>query len=160
MTGFMAVLIEGLSVVIRNCALDKKFPGGSLRFQQGLRDDPICFDNDLTCMHLKSPEEVGGFIGWCESNGLIFLVNAMAVELVVVDQRTGPTTDCEWIQYSHVPFNDTPSHGQIAVCWLGDGRNQLGAQMAVTSLEFMVSMPMGWQFNGSLSERHHFSPVR
>jgi hypothetical protein len=144
----MAVLIEGLSVVVRNIALDQKFPGGSKRFQHGLRDDPICFDEDLSCIHLASPEEVSGFVEWCESTGLIFLARGVAVDLVVVDQRTGPTTNCEWIAFSHVPFTDSQSHGKIAVCWLGGSRSQHGTGMVVPSLKFLVSMPIGWQFEG------------
>ena len=34
----MAVLVEGLSVVVRNDALLRKFHGGPRRFQEGLQD--------------------------------------------------------------------------------------------------------------------------
>jgi hypothetical protein len=154
----MTVLIEGLSVVMRNSALDEKFPGGSKRVQDGLRDDTICFDEDLTGIHLSSSDEVGAFVRCCESAGLIFLANGVAVDMVVVDQRTGPTTDCDWIQYSRVPFNDSQSDGHIAVCWLGYGRNQHGTGTAVPGLKFNVAMPVGWSFLGSLSESHRFTP--
>ena len=128
----MAVLVEGLSVVVRNSALDKKFPGASSRFQDGLSDDPICFDDNLTCIHLASPDEVGAFVGWCEGAGLIFLANGVCVDIVVVDQRTGPTTDCEWIQYSRVPFNDSQPRGRIAICWMATGGSQQGSGTVVS----------------------------
>ena len=154
----MAVLIEGLSVVVRNSALDHKFPGGSSRFQDGLRDDAICFDENLTCIHLTSPDEVGAFVGWCESTGLVFLANGACVDIVVVDQRNGPTTECEWIQYTRVPFNDAQSKGHIAICWLASGRPQQGAGIVVPSLKFGVSMPVGWSFEGSFSANVLFIP--
>ena len=42
----MAVLVEGLSIVVRNEALERKFQGGSARFQDGLSNESICFDNN------------------------------------------------------------------------------------------------------------------
>jgi hypothetical protein len=153
----MAVLIEGLSVVVRNNALDEKFPGASRRFQDGLRDDPICFDENLTCIHLASPDEVGAFVRWCESAGLVFLANGVCVDIVVVDQRAGPTTACEWIQFSRVPFYDSQPPGRIAICWMATGA-QWGSGTVVPSLKFNISMPVGWRFKGSLSESHVFVP--
>lgn len=96
----MAVLVEGLSVVVRNDALLRKFHGGPRRFQEGLQDESICFDNDLTCIHLRSPDEVELFIGWCESMGLTFSLGGKAADIVVLDQRQGPTLQCNWIAHS------------------------------------------------------------
>ena len=78
----MAVLVEGLSVVVRNDALLRKFHGGPRRFQEGLQDESICFDNDLTCIHLRSPDEVERFIGWCESMGLTFALGGKAAVML------------------------------------------------------------------------------
>ena len=154
----MAVLIEGLSVLVRNSALDEKFPGGSRQVQDGLGDDKICFDEDLTCIHLASPDEVGAFVRWCESAGLVFLINGICRDIVVVDQRTGPTTDCEWIQYSRVPFNDSQTNGRIAICWMASRVPQHGVGTVVPGMNFNISTPAGWSFKGSLSESHVFAP--
>lgn len=79
----MAVLVEGLSVVVRNDALLRKFHGRPRRFQEGLQDESICFDNDLICISpCCLPDEVERFIGWCESMGLTFALGGKAVILL------------------------------------------------------------------------------
>ena len=153
----MAVLVEGLSVVVRNDALLRKFHGGPRRFQEGLQDESICFDNDLTCIHLRSPDEVERFIGWCESMGLTFALGGKAADIVVLDQRQGPTLQCNWIAHSVLEVDDGESKCRVRICWVA-GENYLVSGTRVPSLQFDIQTPVGWRVKGSLSESHAFVP--
>ncbi len=150
----MAVLVEGLSVVVRNDALDVKFQGGSHRFQDGLSNEAICFDNELTCVHLSSPDEVGGFIGWCESMGLTFTRGGKCVDIVVVDQRNGPTLKCDWIAHSVLEIDDGQSKCKARVCWISS-RSQPEFGTSVPSLQFDIAMPPGWRVIGNAPNLSH-----
>jgi hypothetical protein len=44
-----------------------------------------------------APDDVKAFLGILCGKGLLWLVNGQAEDMVVVDQRTGPTTPCTWI---------------------------------------------------------------
>lgn len=153
----MAVLVEGLSVVVRNEALDVKFQGGSHRFQDGLSNESICFDNELTCVHLHSPAEVEGFVGWCESMGLTFARNGQCMDIVVVDQRNGPTLKCDWIAHSVLEIDDGQSKCKARVCWISS-QSPTSFGTMVPSLQFDIAMPPGWRVTGSLSAKHVFVP--
>ena len=153
----MAVLVEGLSVVVRNAALDKKFQGGAAMFQDGLCNEAICFDNDLTCVHLRSPDEVGAFIGWGEGMGLTAARNGECVDIVVIDQRQGPTLKCNWIAHSVLEVDDGDMKCMVRVCWLSSDRHP-GFGTRVPSLQFDIAMPPGWRVSGSLSQSHVFVP--
>jgi len=153
----MAVLVEGLSVVVRNDALLRKFHGGPRRFQEGLQDEAICFDNDLTCIHLRSPDEVERFIGWCESMGLTFATRGQAADIVVLDQRQGPTLPCTWIASSVLKIDDGENKCRACICWLADEAPPASGTR-VPSMRFEIQTPVGWRVKGSLSESHVFVP--
>ncbi len=153
----MAVLVEGLSIVVRNEALERKFQGGSARFQDGLSNESICFDNELTCVHLRSPDEVGGFIGWCESMGLTFALGGECVDIVVIDQRKGPTLKCNWIAHSVLEVDDDESKCMARVCWFSSDSHP-GFGTRVPALQFEIAMPFGWRVSRSLSASHVFLP--
>ena len=153
----MAVLVEGLSVVVRNEALQRKFQGGSSRFQDGLSNESICFDNELTCVHLRSLDEVGGFIGWCESMGLAFAQGGESVDIVVIDQRQGPTLKCNWIAHSVLEVNDGEAKCMARICWFSSDYHP-SSGTRVPSLKFDIAMPVGWRVSNSLSASHVFVP--
>lgn len=152
----MAILIEGLSVVIRKTALDAIFPGGAVRFESGLADEIICSDHDLVCLHFRSPQEVHAFVTWCEQQEITFQLNSRCIDIVVLDQRHGPTAPCNWIEFCHTELDEVPG-AKVALAWLfEDTRIAKGVHMK--SLKMSVATPAGWRFAGSLSERHVFVP--
>lgn len=97
----MAILIEGISVVIRAEALLKKYRGGWNAFLAIVPNNTLCSDNELTRVGFMTPQDVGAFVNKLEQAGLEFLRSGNAVDLVVVDQLRGSTTPC---RYNHNPW--------------------------------------------------------
>ena len=136
----MAVLIEGISAVVRMDAVRAKFPGGWAVFEQIVPNSTLCCDDELARVGFMVPEDVGLFIDKLEANGLIFFKNKRTVDIVVVDQLTGPTNDCDWVDYGHVDH----------------GGNRVAACMLKGSTQMQLLTPYGWSYEESLSASHTF----
>jgi hypothetical protein len=138
----MAVLIEGISVVIRTEALLKKYPGGWGAFLAIIPNKTLCSDNELTRVGFMTPQDVGSFINILQQAGLEFQKSGNAIDLVVIDQLRGPTTWCEWIEFGHINMN--ANGNKVAVCRLAGSQSM------------QVVTPNGWKYEGSLSASHGF----
>jgi hypothetical protein len=133
----MAVLIEGISVVVRADALRQKFPGGAEAFAKIVPNQTLCYDDDLFRVGFMSPVDVEWFVEQLEDAGLEFLRDDEAVDLVVVDQFGGPTTKCTWLDVVRVDIfeNDV----------------SVAAALLVGSPLTQFAIPHGWKYKGSLS---------
>ena len=94
----MSVLIEAISVVIRNSTLEEKYPGGLLGYRAACPNQTFCADEHLSRVGFMVPEDVGDFVARLEKIGIVPFVDDIAFEVVVVDQMIGPTTACDWIE--------------------------------------------------------------
>ena len=92
----MAVLIEGISVVIRADSLLAKFPGGWETFKTIVSNKTLCADNELIRVGFMTPDDVEPFIIKLEKAGLQFLKEEEAIDIVVADQMRGLTSKCSW----------------------------------------------------------------
>ena len=153
----MSILIEGLTVVIRKAALNQRFDGGAKKFEVVMAEETHCSDADLFCIHLSSPEEVGGLIGWCEDQNLTFMREGKCVDIVVIDQRTGVAADCDWIECTQVSLDHLVADKKITIAWLFES-SRMGVGSHMSELSQDIYTPDGWQFDGSLSESHIFIP--
>jgi hypothetical protein len=136
----MAVLIEAISVVIQLRAVQSKYPGGWSGFAARCPNRTLCADGELARVGFMSPVDVDEFVRHLESLGLQFQRQGKAIDLAVVDQRSGPTTDCDWLQFGTVAVD---GH-RVAACW------------ATGSEENQLMTPDGWRFENSLSARFGF----
>src|SRR5262245_29394110 len=101
----MAVLIEGLSVVVRNDAIAKLYKGGMSAFTSGIPNDNFCADDELSRVAFMAPPDVKAYVEKLEANGLRYDDGrGVAVNVVVVDQRTGFRADCFWAGFTRVPL--------------------------------------------------------
>ncbi len=82
----MAVLIEGLSVVIRIDAIKARYPGGWEAFAANAPKANCCWNGELARVGFMAPWDTKAFVQSLESLGLIHLVDGMARDMVVVDQ--------------------------------------------------------------------------
>jgi hypothetical protein len=86
-----------------------------------------------------------------EEGGLTFVRDGRAVDFAVVEQMSGPTTPVKWLDFAHVPFDE--SGGEVAVCWLYEGpRMAVGLHMP--SMLMQIATPDGWSYERSLSAKH------
>lgn len=157
----MAVLLEGISVVVRRDSVARKCPGGWDGFLHAVPNRTLCYDDQIARVGFMVPPDVGKFIKSLEKLNLTFLDHRKAVDFAVVDQLTGPTTRCDWLQFARVPYGN--NGGMISACWFFDGDTAIPgvhlygkpikrAGSRGFAVPLQISMPQGWKFDGSISE--------
>lgn len=141
----MAVLIEGISVVIRIDVIVNRFPGGWEKFKEIVPNQTLCSDNEIARIGFMSPTDVEVFIKQLQNNGFEFLRSGKAIDIAVADQIKGVTSECSWLEFGHV--NMTNDGSCVAACRL-------------TGSEVMqVFTPPGWEYESSLSRAYTFVPT-
>lgn len=139
----MAVIIEGISVVVRRARIEESYPGGWDQFVADCPNQTLCADHDLARVGFMTPIDVEAFVRHLEQSGLIFTRAGKAADIVVVDQLRGPTGPCDWVDFGHVEI---------------DG-NRVAACRQVGSTAKRLAMPDGWSYRESLSSAYGFVPT-
>lgn len=143
----MAVLVEGLSVVIKRSAVDAKYPGGWNSFVTMVQNNTFCYDDRLARLGFSGPPEVETFINRIESMGLTYLDGDRAVDMVVVDQDSGFVAACEWAKFGH---------GNLG----GDPKQRVAGCQGVNGANAKLITPEGWTFDGSISQQFPIETAR
>jgi hypothetical protein len=138
----MAVLVEGISVVVRLDAIAQKVPGGWNAFKERVPNQTLCADNELARVGFMTPDDVKSFVSSLQGLGLIYREGDAALDMVVVDQLIGPLVPCVWIEYGHT----------------GD-KERVAARRLAGSSQTVLMRPEGWKYEGSLSQTHGFVPT-
>jgi hypothetical protein len=141
----MAVLIEGISVVVQVRSILSDYIGGIDAFDRAVPNQTLCADDELVRVGFMTPNDTQRFIDTLVFNGLTHLQDEHAVDIVVVDQLGGFLSQCSWAQFGHVSLNKEGTQ-RIAACRLVGGNANL------------LSFPTGWQFERSLSRNGMFVP--
>ena len=154
----MAVLVEGISVVVRRASIEAHVGGGWKRFLELVPNATLCRDDDLARVGFLTPNEVGAFVDALEAEGLTFLSEGGAVDLAIADQQQGITTHCEWLEFARLGWGENRSEDdRVGACWLWD-QPRVGAGTHYPSEGLKLATPAGWQFEGSLSHQFAFMP--
>jgi hypothetical protein len=111
----------------------------------------MCTDEELVRVGFFSPAEVKVYVDSLVSDGLLFLppkklfglfnTSRKHSDLVVVDQNSGPTIPCEWLQFSKMPLKD--SGVIVSICWLFEDK-PLAAGTAFRGSQMDIHTPIGW----------------
>jgi len=148
----MAVLVEGISVVVRESAINKKMNGGWARFKMLIPNQTLCHDGEVARVGFMEPRPTQDFIEQLEECGLVCIRDDKPVDLIVVDQQRGPMVECNWIEFAHFDIDG----GKVGAAWLWDKpRVAAGIHMPA---KMSIAMPVGWQFKDSLSDSFRFVP--
>lgn len=139
----MAVLVEAISVIVRRLAIDERFKGGWSAFQHTIPNATGCYDDELARVGFMTPSDVEAFISVLEAGGLIFRRDGQAVDIAVVDQLRGPSVPAPWLEVGRIEIFNPPI--KVCACWPA-GQKLDG-----------IAMPVGWKFEGSLSDRPGFA---
>jgi hypothetical protein len=142
----MPVLIEGISVVVRVDRIANKARGGLEEFRKIIPNQNYCADGELVRVGFMAPDDAKAFVSELERMGLQFKGGQKAVDLVVVDQLRGPTTECDWVEFGYSSSKQNPEQ-RIALVRMVDGKSH------------QVAMPPSWKFEGSLSQSAGFVPT-
>ena len=154
----MAVLVEGISVVVRLSAIETKVSGGWDQFRSLVPNSTLCADDELARVGFLMPDRVAAFVELLEDQGLAFLVGGEAVDLAVVDQQAGLTVNCDWLEFSRFRWGKESDEDRfVGACWLYEGK-RIGFGPVMPAKGFSLATPPGWKFEGSLSQKFSFTP--
>ena len=149
----MAVLVEGISVVVRRDAVDRINARRWSAFVDDAPNSTLCTDGKLACVSFMAPEAAKDFVGNLERRGLQFQVGGKCADIAVVDQVQGPTIKCDWLEFARLPMGS----GKVAACWFFEGE-RIASGIHMTGSRMELATPSGWKFEGSLSEKFTFVP--
>ena len=71
----MAVLVEGISIVLRVTSLEELHPGGSERFIENSPNSTCCSDSELVRIGFMSPVETKSFVSQLSRFGFVYIEN-------------------------------------------------------------------------------------
>lgn len=148
----MAVLVEGISVIVRRDSITDKYIGGWKAFQNETPSAPFYFDDEIACVGFMTPSDVKAYIDYLTAQGLIFLENGTALDIAVVDQLKGITLPCDWLEFTRINYKD---QGEISICWLFEGPRLYGG-IHFKSDKFNIVLPPGWEYETSFSKSQIF----
>lgn len=137
----MAVLIEGISVIIRKEALNGAFSGDWEAFMKIVPNQTLCADDELVRVGFMTPSDVESFIEKLESYGLCFLQESISVDISVVDQQQGPTSKTEWLEFGYIEIEKGKT---VSACRLTNSKND------------QIITPTDWVYEDSLSFSYGF----
>jgi len=137
----MAVLVEGISVIIKAGAIVERYPGGWGAFEANPANATLCADGELIRLGFMVPDDVKAFVDQLAQHGIVYQQDGQAVDVVVADQQRGFMTTCDWAECSY--FRSP------------DGYRIVGCRMIGSTVKEVV-MPDGWEYENSLSANHHF----
>jgi hypothetical protein len=147
----MAVIIENISIIIRETSLSQKSDDVWVDLFERHKSDwsKTFYDDDLLCIsyfHNKT-SYIECFIKSLIKNGLIFMQDSKAVDIAVIDSIDGLLTPAPWLKFARIPMDD--KGGKIGVCWLfGGARVAFGTDIPEPGIN-------GWQYADSFSQKDH-----
>ncbi len=151
----MAVLVEGISVIVRRDAIESRYRGGWDAFVADVPNATLCADDEIARVGFMHPADVEAFIEGLQVEGLHFLEGGKAIDVAVVDQQRGLTTECDWLEFGKLALG---AEGRVAACWFFEGP-RIADGMYLRGTSIPLATPAGWEFEGSLSQKFDFVPT-
>jgi hypothetical protein len=139
----MAVLVEGISVIIKAQAIIERYPGGWPEFEANPPNKTLCADNELIRVGFMTPDDAKAFVERLSECGIHYLHKGKAVDLVIADQQRGLAAHCDWAEFGRIDLD-------------GDPEKKVGACRLVGSAVNQIVMPDRWTYESSLSSRFTF----
>lgn len=136
----MAVLIEGVSVIVRTGPIVQEYPNGWDGFVMDCPNGSLCADGELVRLGFMDPRDAKQFVATLTQKGLAYRADGKAVDLVIADQQRGLSVPSKWAKLKRV---SAPGHesGSVMACYLAGSDNQT------------LMTPDGWAYEDSLSAR-------
>ena len=155
----MAVLVEGISVVVRRAAIDERYSGGMEAFLEAVPTALFAADDEIAVVGFQSADEAEAYCEALAEAGISFGDEGdegdegEAADVAVVDQFEGVLTETPWLECARFEFDDA-GH-EIAVCWLFEGEHIHG-EINLPGEELDVAVPDGWEYETSMSATARF----
>jgi hypothetical protein len=153
--GFMAVLAEAISVIVRRDSIEAKYIGGWMAFTNSVPNSTMCTDGEIVRVGFMAPQDVKAFVKHLEAQGLQFISGSNAVDIAVADQRDGLSSDCDWLEFGVLQLDEERA---VSACWFFDGPRDFGEGIYMNDTNMRMATPREWEFEGSLSQKFKFVP--
>ena len=85
----MSVLLECLSVIVKNSKIISDFPGEMNGFMESMPSGHNCTDGEIIRVGFMHPDDTKKYVQFLKSLGLIFVKNYKAVDICVIDSYYG-----------------------------------------------------------------------
>ena len=141
----MAVFVEAISVIIKRDAIENSFPGGWEGFVGDAPNKTLCADAEIARIGFMDGKDMEVYISRLVEFGLIHLQKGKAQDIVIIDQQQGPSSECEWIEFGHIPLDDEGTQ-VVAACRFKGSTSQ------------DLIFPDGWEYDRSLSKSLTYVP--
>jgi len=155
----MAVLCEAISVIVRRDSIEEFFLGGWEEFLKIIPNSTMCTDGELVRVGFMEPKYVEEFVHAIVDRGLQFkpLMNPLddlrnIDDLAVVDQMTGLTGECSWLEQTRLPIGE--SKVEVLICWLFEGE-RIASGIHMTGKSMDLYTPEGWSPENSIKRKLH-----
>ena len=151
----MAVLVEGISVVVKRKVIEEKISGGWGIFQTLVPDQTqkLSSDGELVSVSFKTSLEVEKFCTTLTQAGLVFTVDGISCDFAVVGMDLGPTTKTPWLE-----FLCKSEERKLSFCWLFEGERDKGMGVFLPDLSMDIAVPADWNYETSLTANNIFTP--
>ncbi len=140
----MAVLIEGISLVIRRQAIAANLPGGWQAFVRIVPNQTLCADPEIARVGFMALDDAQQFVAILQGRGFTFLRGGAAVDIAPVDQLAGLKAPASWLEFGYVNLDGNGP--RVAACRLKG------------SLISEIVLPPGWTHAESLTSNFTYVP--
>jgi hypothetical protein len=140
----MAVLIEAISVVVRQSAIEQVLPNGFDDFKALVPNNTLCADPELARVGFMSPADTEAFCDDLRRRGFVFAADGPECDFTVVDQLRGPTIPVPWLDFGHIAYS-------------GESGRVAASRLTGSVIEQLMT-PDGWRYEDSLSRSFSFVP--
>ena len=93
----MAILVEGFSIIAKLQAINERYDGGVLRYQQEIPNRTYHDDGYLCGVGFMSPNDRDKFVKEIEKAGLIVLKDGEFADAAIVNHEVGLFEPCHWL---------------------------------------------------------------
>jgi len=169
----VAVLVEAISVIVRVATIDSHFKRGLDGYKEIVPNATFCTDGRLTRVGFMAPPDAAHFGTALRNIGLNTDDGFRWIDMALVSQLDGPTMPCDWLQAGKL------KEGPSVAGMLDEDLSNRGTAFLPTDLllkylegsldpsvakqvsddEILVACPIGWTYEGSLSEKYWFTPT-
>ena len=139
----MAVLVEGISVILKASSIRDKYPNGWDVFKSIIPNETLCADGELVRIGFMNPYDVKDFIDSLRDYGIVYQKDESSHDFIVVDQLKGFASECDWAEFGQVD-------------WEGDPQKKVSACRIKNSKINQIVTPEGWVYEKSLSKNFKF----
>jgi len=100
----MAIIIEGISVIVKDSAIQERFRGGFKKFYQTIPNRTHSYHDRIHRIVFMASKDVLSYIEFLKKHRLRFLENGECIDIAVVDMLKGPLEECPWLGFSRKNF--------------------------------------------------------